>query len=145
VNMTDGPLDSGGRLADAVRDRLGDLFPCERFRVEESTTGLLVLQSTDLECRFTLSPRGEFEVTVAPRGTASWKGWVYAGLVGRTDLRRLLEIAGEEVRAEPRILAADPGYYADLARQREQEQAEYNRGATAKGADPNVGTSPSRG
>lgn len=114
-----------------MRDVLGDVLPPAVFRVVESSPSSVVLQSADLRCQVSVSPRDEFEVSVAPLGTPAWQGWLFAGFVGAADLRRLLELTREQLADEPRILGVDRSYFAELARGRQRDAHELN--ARARG------------
>ncbi|HLY64816.1 MAG TPA: hypothetical protein VKU60_04705 [Chloroflexota bacterium] len=59
-------------------------------------------------------PRGEVSVDVFRRGQRNAGRWSFNGMVGRASVERMLELAGEAMRAEPAILAADPEFYERL-------------------------------
>lgn len=109
-----------------MREVLARELPAESFRAVASDPGHLVLASPELGCEITLSPRGEFEISIFPTGTEPWKGWRYSGFVGRANVRRLLEIARDQLQQDPRILQGDPVYYSALAGERMREQSEQN-------------------
>lgn len=115
------------KLSEAVvREVLASELPAESFRAVTSDPGHLLLASPELGCEITLSPRGEFEISIFPAGTEPWKGWQYSGFVGSADVRRLLEVARGQLQDDPRILQGDPAYYSALAGERERERTELN-------------------
>jgi hypothetical protein len=109
-----------------VRKVLARELPAESFRTVASDPGHLVLSSPELGCEITLSPRGEFEISIFPTGTEPWKGWRYLGFAGSADVRHLLETARDQLQEDPRILHGDPVYYSALAGRRVREQSEHN-------------------
>ena len=67
--------------------------------------------------------RGEFRAEVYPHGRERWQGWTYAGMVGAASLSRLLELALQEMHADPMVLRGDLEFYDALA-ERAQTDAE---------------------
>lgn len=125
-----------------VREVLARELPVESFKAVTSDPGHLVLASPELGCEITLSPRGEFEISIFPTGTEPWKGWRYSGFVGRANLRRLLELARDQLQGDPRILRGDPAYYSALAGERERQQSEQNSRARGEAVPLRPGRLP---
>ncbi|MFL6108981.1 MAG: hypothetical protein ACJ72L_18630 [Marmoricola sp.] len=125
-----------------VREVLGEELPPVTFRTVESKFGAVALESSELRCQISLSPRGEYEISVAPIGTPAWQGWTYSGFVGRADLRRLLELTRELLTSEPRILGNDGPFFAALAQDRQRDSDEYNARARGERVPPRADRLP---
>lgn len=101
-----------------VRDKFAPLLTAHAFTVIEETTYEVVLESPLRQAVAVFDPRGELDVRVFPKGSENWEGFSYSGMVGRASVERLLEIALEQMLADPRILEADAGFYERLAAER---------------------------
>jgi hypothetical protein len=99
------------------------------------------LESPNLALVVAHDPRGEVEVRAFRPGTDQHYGWSYTGMVGRADVGRLLELALDEMRADPAILAGDAQFYATVAREKEatvHAWAEYHAGRGPRPGDRNL-------
>lgn len=104
------------------------------FAVAEDSEHRVVLESSDLRCTCVFDPRGELDVHVSLIEKEDWEGWTYVGMVGTASLARLLHLALDEMKSDPRVLAADAAFYSDLAEQRHSDAREYN--VRAQGSGP---------
>lgn len=104
-------------FARLVRDKLSFLFEEHGFVAVEGHAGYVKLESEALGARVGCDSRGELTVTIFRRGReGSEEEWEYMGHVGRASLPRLLEIAGERLRAEEGLLSADPTFFEQLGK-----------------------------
>jgi hypothetical protein len=62
--------------------------------------------------------------------------WSFTGMAGRASLERLLELAGEAMRAESAVLEDDTGFYERLAAEQEKDSAERTAYYSGKGPRP---------
>jgi hypothetical protein len=101
-------------LGSLVREKWAPLL-AEGFAVRNEENYRVELESPTLALVVTPDPRGEIEVRAFRHGTEEHYGWSYNGMVGRADVGRLLEIALQEMRADPAMLRGDPEFYAGVA------------------------------
>lgn len=84
------------------------------FTITDEERGRVVLESAAVQVVATHDPRGEVDVTVASL-SGEWPNcWSYSRMVGTASVGRLLEIALEEMRAEPAVLNGDSQYFERL-------------------------------
>jgi hypothetical protein len=100
-----------GSFVDAVTNKLTFLLSEYGFRVTEASEYVVLLETPALCVQAAWDPRGEVSVDVFRRGHGDAGRWSFNGMAGRASVERLLELAGEAVRAEPAILTADPEFY----------------------------------
>lgn len=122
------------RFPELVVEHLAPLVDELGFAVIEDSEHRVVLESSDLRCTCVFDPRGELDVQVSLIEKEDWEGWTYVGMVGTASLARLLDLALDEMKKDPRVLAADVGFYSDLAERRHSDAREYN--AFAQGLAP---------
>ena len=95
-------------FANAVRDKLGFLLTEHGFRIVHEGEHCVRLEAVSLSAEAVLDPRGgEVDVNVFRRGYRESGMWSYVGMVGKAFVPRLLEIAGERIRAEGQVLLGD--------------------------------------
>ena len=58
-----------------VREVLGEELPPDTFRKSSRSSARVALEFSELRCQISLSPRGEYEISVAPIVTPAWQGW----------------------------------------------------------------------
>ncbi len=119
-------------FADAVRRELGFLLESHGFQLVHADSSVVQLHSPTLGVQAAWDPRGEVSVDVFMRelgGPA--EGWSYSGMVGKASVSRLLAMAGEQLRAQPWVLAGDrasyEGHAAAKSEQLRQWTAYYSR------------------
>jgi hypothetical protein len=122
-------------LASLVREAWATLL-AEGFSISSEDAHRVELTSPNLALVVTHDPRGEVEVRAIRPGTNQHYGWSYTGMVGRADVARLLEIALGKMRADPAILAGDPDFYAEVARQKEATAQAWTEFAAGRGPRP---------
>jgi hypothetical protein len=82
-------------------------------------------------------PRGEIDVNVSPLGTTDRLAtWTYTGMVGAASVARLLEIAVEQMSANPAILGADQTFYEQLATENRRASKAWTAYYSGKGPQP---------
>lgn len=108
------------------------------FRIAEEDSSRVVLNSGDVRVVASASPRGEVDVTVAPLGSAWPRQWAWSGMVGRASVARLLELALEQLRADPAILGGDPAFYDGLATANKHASTAYTTWAGGNGPRPST-------
>ncbi|WP_156391215.1 MULTISPECIES: hypothetical protein [unclassified Nocardioides] len=101
-------------LGALVRKKWSPLI-AEGFEIAEEDAHRVVLESHRLTVVAIHYPRGEVDVRAFPPGTEEHYGWSYSGMAGTASVGRLLEIAHQEMRADPAILQGDPEFYARVA------------------------------
>lgn len=125
-----------------VAERFAPLVEESGFAVTEASENKVVLVSSDLRCTCAFDPRGELDVYVSLREKDDWEGWTYVGIVGRASLARLLDLALDDMKQDPRVLSADARYYSDLAEQRHSDNRAYTACAQGTGPRPRRGRLP---
>ena len=128
-------------LASLVREEWATLL-AQGFSISNEDAHRVELTSPNLALVVTHDPRGEVEVRAFRPGTNQHYGWSYTGMVGRADVRRLLEIALVEMRADPAILAGDVEFYAEVAREKEATAHAWTVFAAGRGPRPREGKLP---
>ena len=96
------------RFPTLVRQTLIPVLARHGFEVTSEDTCCVETVSQRLQARAVFDPRGELDVEVFPLGFQTWAGWSFTGMVGRASLKRLLELAVEQMQSDPRILEGDP-------------------------------------
>lgn len=104
-----------------VLEKFHPLLTQSGFGLVDHNEHVVTLESSVLRVLAVFDPRGEVDVDVFPKQSAHSAGWSYTGLVGRASVARLLEIALEQMQADPRILGGDPDFYASLASERQAD------------------------
>jgi hypothetical protein len=112
------------------------------FRVTEASEYVVLLETPALCVQAAWDPRGEVSVDVFRRGHGDAGRWSFNGMAGRASVERLLELAGEAVRAEPAILTADPEFYERLAAEQKNKSEEWTAYYSGKGPHPRPGKLP---
>lgn len=129
-------------FSDLVREAFQPLLTEHGFVVVGADAHEVVLESPRLRSRARLSSRGELNVSVVPTASPESLGWSYSGMVGRASIKRLLELALEQMVSDPRILVGDAAFYERLASERRAEAEAFNAYAEGKGPRPNRGELP---
>ncbi len=127
---------------DLVREEFLSLLAERGFVVVQAEADEVMFESPRLRSRARLSPRGELDVSVFPKDSPEWNGWSYSGMVGRASVKRLLELALEQMVSEPRILLGDAAFYEQLASERRAEAGVFTSYAEGKGPRPSRGELP---
>ena len=122
-------------LGSLVREKWAALL-AEGFAMSNEDAHRVELESSNLALVVVHDPRGEVEVRAFRPGTDQLYGWSYSGMVGRADVRRLLEIALAEMRADPAILSGEAEFYATMAREKEATAHVWTEYATRRGPRP---------
>src|SRR5579864_5981060 len=123
-------------FADVVANKLAFLLSEHGFRVTEAGKHVVLLETPALCVQAVRDPRGEVEVNVFRRGHRHAGMWSFSGMAGRASVERLLELAGEAMRAEPGVLEADMRFYEKLAAGQEKGSAEWTAYYSGKGPRP---------
>jgi hypothetical protein len=124
------------RFPDAVRNGLGFLLTEYGFRIVEEDDHYVMFEASDLCAEAAWDPRGEVDVRVFRRGTRDYGVWEYTGMVGRASVPRLLEIAGERMQADTRVLLGDRAYYDQLAADQKRKAEEWTAYYSGSGPRP---------
>ena len=101
-------------LPDLVRDKWASLISDDAFTMVEAGADRVVLTSHETRIVAVHDPRGEVDVAVYRHDQEPWQGWRYAGMVGTASVARLLELALEDMKSDPRILRGDAAFYKGL-------------------------------
>lgn len=120
-----------------IREQWATLLD-QGFTIASDDSSRVVLDSGEVQIVCTASPRGEVEVTVAPLGSHWPRQWAWAGMVGRAELARVLELALEQLRKDPAVIGGDTAFYDDLAATNAETSSAYTRWAEGKGPHPNT-------
>jgi len=128
--MPDGPF------LDVVADKLAFLMSEHGFQVTEVSEHVILLDNIALSVEGVWDPRGEVDVNVFRRGQRAAGMWSYIGMVGKASVGRLLELAGDAIRAEPCVLQADTTFYDNLAVEQKKRSIEWTAYYSRKGPRP---------
>jgi hypothetical protein len=123
-------------LPNLVRDRWASLLRDDAFTVVDEDENRVVLTSPDVRIEAVSDPGGEVSVAVCRHEQESWQGWAYAGMVGRASVARLLELALEEMQADPAILRGDTAFYQALSERATADAEEWTLYAAKRGPRP---------
>jgi hypothetical protein len=127
----------------AARREFAFLIVEHSFEVTHEDQHRVRLESPILVVEAFWDPRGEVSVAVFRHGHEQWaEGWNYAGMVGRASISRLLEIAGEKMRAEGAVLRGDAGFYEELAVEQSRLAKEWTAYYSRQGPRPRTGHLP---
>jgi len=134
-------------LGDLVRSELAFLLDAHGFVVLREDEHIVELESPTLFAQVVWDPRGEVGVNIRRRGVerfgdARYGQWSYFGMVGRASVQRLLQLAAERLRAEPRVLQADDEFFDALAREQHGTAREWTAYYSGKGPRPRRGHLP---
>ena len=125
-------------FAGLVRDKWAVLTAEHGFAVVSEDQRQVVLDGAALRIVAVHDPhRGEFSAEGYPHGRERWQGWTYAGMVGTASVTRLLELALQEMHADPRVLRGDPEFYDALAERALTDAEQWT--AYYSGAGPRPG------
>jgi hypothetical protein len=127
----------------AVRRHFAFLVDEHAFRVGDESRHAVRLESPTLVVDAVLDPLGELEVRLRRRGDDDAHGvWTYAGMVGSASLDRVLEIAGQELRAQDALLRGDPAAFEHLAAEQRQRAEAWTAFYAGTGPRPRTGKLP---
>ena len=117
------------RLATLTRDHGFDLVAHDQHHVR--------LESRLLAVEAWYDPRGEVEVRASRLASADpYEVWTYTGMVGTASVDRLLEIALEQMSANPAILSGDQAYYEGIGVERRQQSKAWTAYYEGEGPQP---------
>jgi hypothetical protein len=130
-------------FAVAVRREFAFLTVDHGFQVTEEDRHRVRLESPTLVVEAFWDPRGEVAVRVSRRGHEDWaESWNFEGMVGRATVSRLLQMAGEQMRAEAPVLLGDAAYYATLSAEQNRSAQEWTAYYSGRGPRPRSGKLP---
>ena len=130
-------------FAVAVRREFAFLTVDHGFQVTEEDRNRVRLESPTLVVGAFWDPRGEVAVRVSRRGHEEWaESWNFEGMVGRATISRLLQMAGEQMRAESSVLLGDAAYYATLSAEQDRSAQEWTDYYSGRGPRPRTGKLP---
>jgi hypothetical protein len=116
-------------LAALTRDHGFDFVAEDQYHVRLESRSLVVDVWHD--------PRGEVEVRVSRLATADpYEAWTYAGMVGTASVARLLEIAVDQMSANPEVLRGDEAFYKRLGDENRQLAEAWTAYYSGKGPQP---------
>jgi hypothetical protein len=120
-----------------ARDAFSALSGDRGFRLVAEDQHHVRLESTTVSIEAWHDPRGEVEVRVSPLDTADrYATWTYTGMVGAASVSRLLEIAVEQMNADPAILSGDQAFYGELAAENRRLSEAWTAYYAGKGPQP---------
>jgi hypothetical protein len=119
-----------------VRDRWAPLLDDADFTVATEDDSFVVLTSTEVRIVATHSPNGEVSVEVHRHDQERWQGWSYEGMVGAASVGRLLELALEEMRADPAVLQGDRALFVALQERAVADAEAWTANYAGKGSRP---------
>jgi hypothetical protein len=123
-------------LAELVRDRWAPLLDDADFTVATEDDSFVVLTSTEVRIVATHSPNGEVSVEVHRHDQERWQGWSYEGMVGAASVGRLLELALEDMRADPAVLQGDRALFVALQERAVADAEAWAANYAGKGSRP---------
>ena len=123
-------------LAELVRDRWAPLLDDAGFTVATEDDRSIIVTSTEVRIVATHSPRGEVSVQVHRHDQERWQGWSYEGMVGAASVGRLLELALEEMRADPAVLQGERALFVALQERAVAESEAWSAYSAGKGPRP---------
>ena len=105
-------MDEAETFPETARRQLAFLIHDHGFNVVSEDQHHLRLESRSLAAEAWNDPRGEVEVRVSRLGNEDpHEVWAYTGMVGTASVARLLEIAREQLSANPAALRGDTDFY----------------------------------
>jgi hypothetical protein len=129
-------------FANAVRDKLAFLLTEHGFRIVDEDEHSVRLEAVNLCAEAAWDPRGEVDVNVFRRGHRESGMWSYVGMVGKATVPRLLEIAGERMRADDQVLLGNATFYEHLAADQKKAAEEWTAYYSRKGPRPRTNQLP---
>lgn len=120
-----------------ARRQLAFLIREHGFSVVAEDHQHIRLESRSLGLEAWHDPRGEVEVRVFRLDAAdNYERWTYSGMVGAASLSRLLEIAGEQMSANPAVLRGDQAFYQHLGAENRRLSEAWTAYYAGKGPQP---------
>jgi hypothetical protein len=130
-------------FADLVRREFAFLAVDHGFQVTREDQQRVRLESPTLVVVAFWDQRGEVAVRVSRRGHEEWaESWNFDGMVGRATVLRLLQMAGEQMKAEASVLLGDAAYYAALSAEQNRSAKERTAYYSRQGPRPRTGKLP---
>jgi len=127
------------KFPEIVLEKFAFLVRDYGFRAVGEEAGLVRMESPTLGVLTVFDPRGELDVWVFRLGSESpLDSWTYTGMTGRASLPRLLEIAAEQMRDDPRLLQGDPTFFSRLGADNRRRSHELTAWASGKGPRPDT-------
>jgi hypothetical protein len=123
-------------FAEVVMNKLEFLLSEHGFRMTEASEYVVLLENPTLCVEAAWDPRGEVAVSIFRRGRRNAGKWSYNGMVGRASVERLLELAGEAMRAEAGVLDASTRFYERLAAEQRKNSVEWTAYYSGMGPHP---------
>jgi hypothetical protein len=121
----------------AVRRHLAFLIQDHGFKVVEEDQHHVRFESPTLAAEAWHDPRGEVEVRVSRlESDDPHQVWTCTGMVGRASVSRLLEIAGEQMIANPDVLRGDQVFYEQLGAEKRRLSEAWTAFYAGKGPQP---------
>jgi hypothetical protein len=130
-------LVEGDTFPEAVRDQLDFLIVDNGFRPVREDESSVRLESATVGVEAQWDRRGEVEVRAFRIGRETWvESWSWSGMVGQASVRRLLEMAGERLLAEPKALLGDSKFFEDLEIEKRRESEAWTAYYSHRGPHP---------
>jgi len=135
---------TGGETLIAVVSReLAFLIHDHGFRLISGDAVPVRLESAQVGVEVRSDPREGVEVEVFRLGHESLhERWHYNGMIGRAQVPRLLQIAGERMRSAPGVIEGDPDIYQRLTADQTADSAAWTRFYSGTGPRPRSGKLP---
>lgn len=121
---------------------MGPLLDAHGLRRSSDDGSLATFENDVVRLQVAFDPRGEVDLRVARRSCPTAGVWTFTGIVGRASVTRLLELAAEELVAEPKVLSGDPAYFDALASAQADESAQWTAYYSRRGPRPKTGQLP---
>jgi hypothetical protein len=139
-------MEDASALRDAVARHLSFLVNDHGFRVTQESDHLIELESESLTAQAIWDPRGEVVLKVrrrvSPAADDGYGTWSHLGMVGRADVDRLIELAAEQLVAEPAVLQADDSFFDALVVEQRRIAKEWTAYYSGDGPRPRRGKLP---
>jgi hypothetical protein len=113
------------------------------FSVSDESRDLIRFESSKVSVTATVSSRGEVELRVAELGNESGLGVLtLAGMVGRADAPRVVELLTNELQSHDAALGGDARYFQTLTAEQKKQSQALTEWASGHGPRPSAGKPP---
>jgi hypothetical protein len=127
------------QFRDAALKQLGFLED-HGFSVAKQERDLVRFESSKVSVTATVSSRAEVELRVVQVGNESGLGVLtLAGMVGRADATRVVELLTNELRSHDEALRGDERYFQALTEEQRQQSRALTEWASGHGPRPSTG------
>lgn len=126
-------------FVDIVRSRLDPSLSSRGFRLTDHDASRVAFENQHVRVEVALDPRGEIDVSASRRLDPASGVWRYSGMAGRASVEQLIELAGERLASDPRVLEGDGDFFDELTSAQDAASVEWNAYYARTGPRPKTG------